>query len=168
MELQKVIASLPGWETKTASELVGLLNAPTVEVRDDDLYTWAGIAENIDSPDTENLKLLMEVSGLSWATIQLGGKGLQLSHPGVQAFLTKSIAAGVPGASVLKAKGIHNESPSQVAGLPLATLDAVEDAVFAMTLEATKEQMLEDGATRWNDFNDAVIDWDGSGTVPVL
>jgi hypothetical protein len=168
MELYEVIASLPGWETKTASELVGLLNSPTVEVRDDQLYTWAGVADNIDSPHTENLKRLMETSDLSWATIQLGGKGLPLSHPGVQAFLTQFVAAGVPGASTLKAIGIHRESPAQHAGLPVATLSDVESAVDWLTLQTTKQQMRQDGASRYNAYVNAIDDYDGSGDLPVL
>lgn len=168
MELYEVIASFSGWETKTASQLVDLLNATTVEVRDDQFYTWAGIADNIDSPNTENLKRLMETSDLSWATIQFGGKGLPLSHPGVQACLTQFVANGVPGASTLKDIGIHYESLAQNAGLAVVTLSEVQSAVEWLTLQATKQQLIKAGADRWNAYVVAVEAWEGSELGPLL
>lgn len=168
MELQKVIASLPGWETKTALQLVGLLNDPTVVQIDNDLYTWAGVALVVGSAGADVLRLALEGNGCTWAVYQLGGKGLQLSHPDTQALLSQFAQAGVPGANTLALAGIHYESPAQHAGLPPATLRQVEESVALLNLEVQKAQMRQEGAARYNVYIDAIDNYDGSGNSPVL
>jgi hypothetical protein len=164
MELANVIAEIPEWENKTAAQLVTLLNSQSVVVIDDELYTWAGVALVIGSSGADALRIALEANGVSWAVYQLGGKGLQLSHPDVQAMLSQFAVAGVPGAATLSAK----VSPCQHAGLPTATLNDVEAAVAFLRLQVTKEQMRQDGAARYNDYIDAIEEWDGSGNAPVL
>jgi hypothetical protein len=168
MKLHEVIASLSGWETKTASELVGLLNDPSIVVIDDELYTWAGVALTIGSAGADILRLALEGNGCTWAVYQLGGKGLQLSHPDTQALLSQFASAGVPGANTLALAGIHYVSPAQNAGLPPAILSEVEAAVAFLALQATKQAMEDDALNRVQSFRESISSWDGTGQAPVL
>lgn len=168
MELHKVISSLPGWKTKTASQLVVLLNDPTVVQIDRDLYTWAGVALVVGSQGADILRLALENNGVTWAVYQLGGRGLQLSHPATQEMLNQFAEAGVPGASTLALVGIHYVSPTQYAGLPVATLSDVEAAVDLLNLQATKQNMEDAALDRFQAFRESLSSWNGTGQAPIL
>ncbi len=168
MELARLISEVPFWQTLTPSQLVSELNADSIEVVDPQLYTWAGVALIAGAAGAEGLRLGLEGNGLGWVVHQLGGSGIQLSNPLVQQVLIVLGQAGVPGCLALATTGIHYVSPAQNAGLPPATLSKVESAIALLTLQATKQQMRQDGASRYNVYIDAIDEYDGSGDLPVL
>lgn len=154
---------------KIAAELVALLNAQTVEVVDEQLYTWAGIALIAGPDGAENFRIALEANGMGWAVHQLGGSGLQLSHPLTQQALTAFAAANVPGSALLKAAGIHYVSPYvSDGGIGLVTEQQVQAELNVILLQAQKQQLLESGAEVWNSFVNAVDAWDGVGDPPVM
>jgi len=122
-----------GWNGKAASEVMSLANAESVEVVDDQMYTWAGVAEIVGPVGAEALRLALDANGVGWAVHQLGGSGVQLSHPLVQSMLLGFAQANVPGCAELAAVGIHNESPWKNAGGESdVTLQESEDAVLSV------------------------------------
>jgi hypothetical protein len=112
---------------QSAQAAYDAITTPSVERRDDQLYTWAGIAEFAEE-GTEQLKLAMEANGMSWAVHQFGGSGLSLSHPKIQAALLAFASAGVPGCAALAAQGVSLVAPWQSAGIAEPTLEDVQKA----------------------------------------
>jgi hypothetical protein len=104
------------------------ITSPSIEVRDDDLYTWAGVALVGGPVAAESLRIALEQNGMGWAVHQLGGAGLQLSNPLVQGALLQLAQAGVPGCAELAAKGISMKAPWFVAGIDEPTLEQVTEA----------------------------------------
>jgi hypothetical protein len=160
---------IEGWETKSVTELVEVLNTPSVEQVDDQLYTWAGIAILVGPTGAEALRISLESSGMGWVVHQLGGTGIQLSNPLVQQALTGFAAKGVTGAQDLKDQGKRLVSPWVKSGRSGMALPAdVEAGIAEVQLTERKQQLKQDGANRWSAFVDAVEAWDGSGETPVL
>lgn len=167
MSLKSLIVELGA--DKTASELVAMLNAQSVEVRDDQLYTWAGVALIAGPQGAEAFRLALESNGMGWAVHQLGGSGLQLSNPLTQAALAAFAQASVPGAAELKAAGIHYISPFiNGGGVGIVSESDVQAELAAIHLEATKRQLLAEANDQWNAFVAAVEAWDGVGDPPVM
>lgn len=106
------------------------LITPSVEVRDDQLYTWAGVAQIVGPEAAEALRLALEANGLGWAVHQLGGSGLQLSNDLVQQALLGFAQAGIPGMAELAAVGKSLKAPWQAAGLPGAPTEAEVQAAW--------------------------------------
>lgn len=129
------IKSIPGWQSKTATEILSLLNTPTVQLVDPQLYTWAGVATIAGPQGAEALRLALESNGMGWAVHQLGGSGLQLSHPLIQQALLGFAANGVPGCQALAQTGVRTVSPAQSIGLEQATLPMVESALVTIENE---------------------------------
>lgn len=163
MSLKALIEELGS--DKTAAELVALLNAQTVEVVDPQLYTWAGVALIAGPDGAENFRIALEANGMGWAVHQLGGSGLQLSHPLTQQALTAFAAANVPGAALLKAAGIHYVSPYvNDGGEGLVT----ESQVNAALLQLQKEQLIETARNTFETYRVTVNEWNGVGNPPVM
>jgi hypothetical protein len=101
------------------------ITSPSIEVRDDALYTWAGVALVGGPVAAESLRIALEQNGMGWAVHQLGGAGLQLSNPLVQGALLQLAQAGVPGCAELAATGISFVAPYQQAGIDKPTLEEV-------------------------------------------
>jgi hypothetical protein len=157
----QLIQQIPNWQTRTAEEIVSLLNDPVILVVDPALYTWAGVATIAGPVGAESLRVALEANNMGWVVHQLGGSGIQLSHPDVQMALAGFAAAGVPGAELLKATGVRHVSAMQQAGLEPADLASVQLAV--------RKQLLLDTATdRLQAFREALSSWTGSGEEPVL
>jgi hypothetical protein len=76
--------------------VVAILNTPSIEQRDDDLYTWAGIALLAGPQAAEMLRVALEANGMGWAVHQFGGTGLQMTNPLVRQAVEQFIAAGIP------------------------------------------------------------------------
>ena len=101
----------------------------SVQVRDDQLYTWAGVALIVGPQNAEALRLALESNGMGWAVHQLGGSGLQLSNELVQQALLGFAQTGVPGCAELAAKGVTLVAPWQSMGLSQEpTLQEVQEA----------------------------------------
>lgn len=167
MSLRTLIENLGA--DKTAAELVALLNAQSVEIIDEQLYTWAGVALIAGPDGAENFRIALEANGMGWAVHQLGGSGLQLSHPLTQQALAAFEAGNVPGASLLKAAGIHYVSPYVAdGGVGLVSEPQVQAELDLILLQAQKQSLIDSGAQAWNAFVNAVDAWDGVGDPPVL
>jgi hypothetical protein len=137
MNLKALVQTVSDWRNKTAVEIAAVLNTQSVEVRDDQMYTWAGVALAITSTNAENMRIFMEANGLGWAVHQLGGSGIQLSYPATQDMLTNLIAAGVVGADTLKWIGIHYISPyANDGGVGEVTELEVQAVIDQLILEA--------------------------------
>lgn len=142
MNLKALVKTVSDWQNKTAVEIAAVLNTQSVEVRDDQMYTWAGVAVAIGSDNADALRVFMETHNLGWAVHQLGGSGIQLSYPATQAMLSGLIGAGVVGADTLMWIGIHYISPyvndggvGEVTDVEVQTvLDSIasDDAVIAL------------------------------------
>ena len=104
------------------------ITTPSVERRDDQLYTWAGVALIAGAVGAESLRVALEQNGMGWAVHQLGGSGLQLSNPLVQQALLAFAQANVPGFAELAATGISQVTPWQSAGITEPTLEDVQKA----------------------------------------
>lgn len=115
------------------------ITTPSVEIRDDVNYTWAGVALVVGPEAAEMLRLALNDNGMGWVVHQLGGLGIQLSNPLVQQALTGFAAAGLPGCAELKAKGISLITPWQSAGLNEPTLENVEASFAVVQSELAKE-----------------------------
>lgn len=157
----QLIQQIPNWQTRTAEEIVSLLNDPVILVADQSMYTWAGVATIVGPVGAESLRLALDANNMGWVVHQLGGSGIQLSHPDVQMALAGFAAAGVPGADLLKATGVRHVSEMQRAGLDPADVASVQLAI--------RKQILEDAATdRLQAFREALSSWDGVAQEPVL
>jgi hypothetical protein len=137
MNLKALVQTVSDWRNKTAAEIAAVLNTQSVMVKDDQMYTWAGVAVAITSTNAENMRIFMEANGLGWAVHQLGGSGIQLSYPATQDMLSSLMAAGVAGADTLKWIGIHYVSPYVNDGGIGDVLDSdVQAVVDQIVLEA--------------------------------
>jgi hypothetical protein len=133
MILQQLIQS---GNFASAQEAFDAITTQTVEVRDDQLYTWAGVALVGGPVAAESLRIALEQNGMGWAVHQLGGAGLQLSNPLVQGALLQLSQAGVPGCTELAAKGLTLIPLWQSAGLSVEPmLRDVEEAWAVIQLE---------------------------------
>lgn len=165
MSLIDLIKTVDDWQNKTAAQIATVLNTPSIQVSDPQLYTWAGVALIVGPEGAEAFKTALEANGMSWAVHQLGGTGLQLSNPLTQAALAAFAAAGVPGAQLLKDTGIYSISPWRNAG----------NAGSVTELAVRKELLIEAARNTFNAQKDAfeqyrvnVMEWNGSGDPPVM
>ena len=117
----------------TAQEAFDAITTPSIEVRDDQLYTWSGVALVVGPQAAEGLRLALLANGLGWVVHQLGGLGIQLSNELVQQALLGFAQAGLPGGAELAAKGISLLAPWQVDGIE--TEPTIEEVTEAFNLE---------------------------------
>lgn len=120
------------WESGDNSAVVAALNSESIEVRDDSLYTWAGIALLAGPQAAEALRLALEANGMGWAVHQFGGTGLQLTNPLVRSAIQQFITAGVPLQPVLDATISYVSPAMQVLGREVT---AEEVAAYRVALE---------------------------------
>lgn len=114
------------------------LTTASIEIKDRQLWTWAGIESLTDEETADNLeKFLVENGKTRWIS-QLGGTGLLLSDPKVQAMLISLIPL-IPGCSKLAEQGISYKTPLQAANLAVPTIEEVEEAFAAVQAELAKE-----------------------------
>lgn len=141
------------------------LNAPSIVISDDELYTWAGIALVAGPEAAEMLRVALEQNNMGWAVHQFGGSGLQLTNPLVRGALEQFILAGVPLQSLLDATQ-YNISPAQ----KLIGREVTEEEVFNYRLARRKTQLNADAKTYFNDkirlYHKAIALWDGLTDEP--
>jgi len=109
---------------------------PSVEVRDDELYTWAGVALIAGPVGAETLRIALQENGMGWVVHQLGGRGIQLSNELVQQALLGFAQAGLTGCAELAATGLSFITPFEQAGIDEPTLQQVTDAWDAWKAES--------------------------------
>ncbi len=167
--LKQLIRQIPGWKDMILTELTDYLNVENIEVKDEQLYTWAGIALLAGPVNAEYLKVALEQNNLSWAVHQLGGTGLQLSNPLIQQVLLSFHQAGIPGCLELANVGIKRISMWTKAGgkYPIST-DKVDEARKELIIEELRESKLMEASREYNKFLDFINSWDGTGEEPNL
>lgn len=167
--IKEVIKSVSGWREMILTELTDYLNAPTIDVVDDQLYTWAGIALLVGPVNAEVLRVALEQNGLGWVVHQLGGSGIQLSNPLTQQLLLSFHQNGVPGCLELAQVGLRKVSVWNKFGGPgLLNTDQVNQARTELILQEDKEAFFLQGNASYNQFIDAVNNWNGQGLKPKL
>lgn len=113
---------------QSAQAAYDAITTPSVERRDDELYTWAGVALIAGAVGAETLRIALQENGMGWVVHQLGGRGIQLSNELVQQALLGFAQGGLPGCAELAATGISFITPWQSAGIVEPTLDQVTEA----------------------------------------
>jgi len=114
------------------------ITAPSVEVRDDQFYTWNGVAKVAGKENVNGLFNAIKAAGFEAFVIQLGGKGLQLTDSDVRDMLGQFAAGGLPGAQELLDQGVSLVAPWQSAGITEPTL---EDVQKAWTIDKARRDM---------------------------
>lgn len=159
-----LIKQIPNYQSLTAQQITDSLNTPSVQRVDSQLYTWAGVALLVGPQNAEALRVALEQNGMGWVVHQLGGSGIQLSNPMVQAALLGFHQAEVPGCQALALQGISMISALENAGLPPATSQSVGEALFTISKESKKLAAVE----RYNSYIEALEAWNGTGEEPAL
>lgn len=113
---------------ESAQAAYDAITTPSVERRDDELYTWAGVALIAGAVGAETLRIALQENGMGWVVHQLGGRGIQLSNELVQQALLGFAQAGLPGCAELAATGISMITPWQSASIAEPTIEQVTEA----------------------------------------
>lgn len=157
MSLESLIQS-GGYQS--AQEAYTAIVTPSVEVKDAQLYTWAGVADIIGPEAAEGLRIKFDTSGFGWVSLQLGGLGISLSDSRVQQVLLGFAQIGVAGCATLAAKGISLKAPWEVANLPGApTQQEVQTAWQAVQLaNAARERLriIQETRQKWDQVSQQV------------
>lgn len=115
------------------------ITTPSVVVEDSQFYTWAGIGDVAGEDATQPILEALKANRQEAFIYQLGGKGIQLHLPKVQAMLLLFAQGGVPGCAALAAKGRSVIPLWQSAGLDEPTLQEIESAFAVVQAELAKE-----------------------------
>jgi len=125
MSLQNLIAS---GNYESAQAAFDAITTASVEVRDEQFYTWNGVAKVAGKEHVSGLFNAIKAAGFEAFVIQLGGKGLQLTDSDVRDMLGQFALGGLPGAQELLDQGISFITPWQSAGITEPTLEEVQKA----------------------------------------
>lgn len=175
MTLQELIAEVQDWQTKQASQLFSDLSERVLNYEDKSDWTWKGIAGVVNQDTGERFgrhgcKLLQDallVAGEGLWVSQISA-GMPLNDPEIQAVLRHLDHVGsVPGARFIADAVLRQISALEKHNIS-ATEAEIEDAKQSLLLEERKQQLITDGANRWNRFVEAVGNWDGVTDPPEL
>jgi hypothetical protein len=125
MSLQNLIAS---GNYESAQAAFDAITTASVEVRDEQFYTWNGVAKVAGKEHVSGLFNAIKAAGFEAFVIQLGGKGLQLTDSDVRDMLGQFALGGLPGAQELLDQGVSLVAPWQSAGIAEPTLEQVTEA----------------------------------------
>ena len=152
----------------SAQQAFTAITTASVEVRDDQLWTWAGIAQLAGDETADALEQFLVSVGRTWVISQLGGRGLPLSDPKIQEMLL-GLAPTIPGCAILAAQGLSLKAPWQVAGLPGApTLQEVQAAWQAVQLaNAARERLriIQETRQQWDQVSQQIRGQIESGLI---
>jgi len=104
------------------------ITTPSIEVRDDQFYTWNGVAKVAGKENVNGRFNAIKAAGFEAFVIQLGGKGLQLTDSDVRDMLGQFALGGLPGAQELLDQGVSMVAAWQSAGIAEPTLQQVTEA----------------------------------------
>jgi hypothetical protein len=165
MSYRQLVEKLPGWETMTESEAVTAALAKSKTYVDPDRWSLLGIASIIGQINMPSLINFLEGIGMGWAVVQAGGAGLPIGDATLNAELR---AIGHPLLTQIADAGRRPASPCEMAGLT-EDLAKIAEGYRAAKLGALKRDKLAAGAERWNEYNRAMLQWDGDpATEPSL
>lgn len=125
MSLQSLIQN---GNYESAQAAFDAITTPSVEVLDDQFYTWNGVAKVAGKENVSGLFNAIKAAGFEAFVIQLGGKGLQLTDSDVRDMLGQFALGGLPGAQELLDQGVSLVAPWQSAGIAEPTLEQVIEA----------------------------------------
>jgi len=117
----------------TPAEATAALNAATIERRDSEFWTWAGLASEFGAAKIGAWHTAIKAAGGEWIVALLAGRGIRLDDAETRANLTHLQLAGVlseEDVTAVLALGIAMQSPWQAeGGEGEATLEAVTAAL---------------------------------------
>lgn len=129
MSLQSLIRE---GDYASAQEAFDAITTASITVEDSQFYTWAGIGDVAGEDATQPILEALKANKQEAFIYQLGGKGIQLHLPKVQAMLLLFAQGGVPGCAALAAKGRSIKAPWQIDGIATEpTLQQVTEAFNA-------------------------------------
>lgn len=101
----------------TDAEIAAILNAQSVEVRDTEKWTSAGLARAIGVANFGRLdEVLKSAPGMDWVRMAMASQGLDLSQPEIQAGVDSLRPAIGNLADMIKQIGIRHLSPWAASG----------------------------------------------------
>lgn len=180
-----LIKQIPNWDSLNRDEIAEILNTPSIERTDSQLYTYAGIIDKVGqvagfafratvrtlAAEGNPASLPLELfEALNFAHERLIGGGLDLSRTEVQS--TLDAAAAIPQLEpfvpAVKSIGRFLVTPLQAAGFPPATEESVAAAIDADWMYTARQTRLDAAADRLQAYREAIAAWDGTGEEPVL
>jgi len=164
MDLKILIQSVPNWESKTPSQILGELSQPSELYVDDSWWSLLGMASVIGDSEMPSVIALLENVGLGWAVSQAAGRGIPL---GEEALNAKLRLLGDPRLDAIANATRRNISVLDRNGIT-ADVALVTEAVGELQLQAQRSELITKGAIRWNAFCAAVDAWDGVAAEPEL
>ncbi len=165
MSYRQLVEKLPGWESMSEEEAVSAAITKSKTYIDPDRWSLLGIASVIGQINMPSLINFLEGIGMGWAVVQAGGAGLPIGDVTLNAELR---AIGHPLLIQIANAGRRPASPCELAGLAEDPIRIAEGYRVAK-LGAIKREKLAAGAERWNEYNRAMLQWDGSAeTEPSL
>ena len=165
MSYRQLIEKLPGWEEMSEAEAVAAALAKSRTYVDPDRWSLIGIAQIIGPQNMPALESFLNSIGMGWAFAQGTGSGLPI---GDEAFNAALRSIGHPLTTAIADAGRRPASPCEMAGLAEDPAKIAE-GYRAAKLGAIKREKLAAGAERWNEYNRAMLQWDGDlSTEPSL
>lgn len=117
----------------TPEAATAAVNAATIERRDSEFWTWAGLASEFGAAKIGAWHTAIKAAGGEWIVALLAGRGIRLDDSETRANLTSLQLAGVlseEDVTAVLALGISMQSPWQAEGCEgEATLEAVTTAL---------------------------------------
>ena len=160
-----LIEKLPGWEEMSEAEAVAAALAKSRTYVTAEKWSLLGVVQTIGTLNMPTLISYLEGIGMGWTIAQAAGAGLPI---GDLEFNQQLRAIGHPLLDQLADAGRRPASPCEMAGLAEDSAKIAE-GYRAAKLGALKRDRLTSGAERWNEYNRAMLQWDGDpATEPSL
>ena len=161
--LISLIESIDDWQSKTDQQIYDALHSATIQYKDHQLWTWAGVASVAGNAGAEGLLTALQANDMTWAIHQLGGNGLDLSLDPIQSALYALWANGdgVPNLNLVALAVKRMISPLEDAALTATLLQ--------VSLAKSKRLKYLAAASRWNSYVSNLSAWNGDpNTEPTL
>lgn len=163
----ETIQRVPNWHTLTAAQITEALNVKNIEIRDDQQYTWAGIALLCGPVVAETLRLALENNSMTWAVHQFGGTGMSITNPLVRGAIEQFILADIDLQPLLDATIYYKSIAEQYLG-EAVTEEQVQAALDTFRFEARLTNSLALFVERMTPESDASAimaqAWEDAGT----
>lgn len=119
MSLEQLIADYAQaeFDAQDFAGVLAILNAETVELRNEERFDWADVADVLGPAETEKLRIALDANGLGFANLQLGGGGLLLNHDEVWPALNALNASPAIDLQPLLDEARYDVSPAVLVGL---------------------------------------------------
>lgn len=175
MTLEALIKDISGWQSATSEDIFEKLSAKDIVYRDDEDWTWKGIAGVINK-DTghrfgregcKQLQNALKAAGEELWISQISA-GMPLTDNEIQGILLYLDTAGlVPGARYIAYAVLRNESLLEKHNLE-TTLDEITQTLKKMKFELYKQSKIDSAQDRVIAYREAMMVYNGIGPEPVL